>query len=73
LPDLQIIRVLNRAIHRCADGRSRKVELCFVDRCLRLRDLRLLTGRDRCMRVGGSSPRIGDLLLGRFTSLSASS
>ena len=65
LADLQIVGILDHAVHRRADVGARQVEPRLVDRGLRLRDLRLLAGRDRGIGVGGASARVGELRLGR--------
>ena len=65
LADLQLVGILDHAIHRRADVGTRKVEPRLVDRRLGLRDLRLLARRDRGAGVGGASARIGQLRFGR--------
>ena len=65
LADLQLVRILDHAIHRRADIGSREVQPGLVDRGLRLSDLRLLARSDRGVRVRGASTRIGELSLGR--------
>src|SRR4051794_36530295 len=65
LADLQLVGILDDAIHRRADVGALEIELGLVDRGLRLGDLWLLSGSDRSTGVRGASARVGKLRLGR--------
>ena len=64
LPDLQVVGILDHAIHRRADVGPRQVELGLVDRGLGLGDRRLLARSDRGMGIGGARAGVGQVLLG---------
>ena len=54
LADLEVVGILDDAVHRRAKFGPRQVELGLVDRGLCLGDLRLFAGRDRGMGVRGA-------------------